>query len=144
MIFNAAYRVTPALVGAALMAVVHVTSPAFADQHAAGRVSGQVIELRTDGRLVVAEQGPWQGPGTGVVTRILDLTPGTAVRAVRPTGKWESDSSPGWEVRQMSVKDVKPGDFVTVVTDGTRRKAVALDVVLTDDRGGMALPGPGR
>ena len=126
-----------------IVIAVLIAAPAFAEQRGAGRVSGQVVEVRADGRLVVAEQGPWQGPGTGLVNRTIDVTPGTAVRAVRQTGTWESDASPGWEVRQMSVRDLKPGDFVTVVTDGAQ-KAVTLDVVRTDDSAGMALPGAGR
>jgi len=131
-------------VAAAAVLVVSPLAAAAADQHGAGKVSGQVIEITADGRLVVAEQGPWHGPGTGVTTRTIAVTPDTAVRAVRATGQWETDTSPGWEIRPVSVKDLKPGDFVTVVTDAARRRAIALEVVRTDDGGGLALPGARR
>lgn len=100
-----------------------------------GKISGRLVEIRPDGKLVIEEQGPWLGPGTGLVTRIVDLSPGTSIRVVRPTGKWEpSDAVPGYEMRPADYRVLKPGDFVTVTTGG-RSAAVAVDVMQTDDSG---------
>lgn len=129
---------------AAVVLAVSLVASAAAEQHGAGKISGQVIEITPDGRLVVAEQGPWKGPGTGVITHTIAVTSDTPIRAVRPTGLWESDTSPGWEIRPVSIRDLKPGDFVTVVTDAARRRAMALEVVRPADNGGSALPGARR
>ena len=42
-----------------------------------GKVSGRLVDVRPDGKLVIEEQGPWKGPGTGIVTRTVDITPNT-------------------------------------------------------------------
>jgi hypothetical protein len=100
-----------------------------------GKISGKLLEIRPDGKLVIEEQGPWLGPGTGLVTRIVDLSPGTSIRVVRPTGRWEpNDAVPGYEMQPADFRALKPGDFVTVTTGG-RAAAVAVDVMQTDDSG---------
>ena len=134
-------RLTSAYALAFVAAVLSVTPALAAD---AGRHSGQVVEVRPDGKLVIEEQGPWLGPGTGLVRRTIDVTPQTAIRMVRPTGTWEDNASPGYELSAGRLDDIKAGDFVTVVPGAGRGAAGAVDVVRGDDSGGLALPRSGR
>jgi hypothetical protein len=100
-----------------------------------GRVSGRLLEIRPDGKLVIEEQGPWKGPGTGLIKRTVDLGPDTTIRAVRPKGTWDAnDAVPGYDVEPADVRALKQGDFVTVTT-GERSRAVAIDVMRPDDAG---------
>ena len=105
-----------------------------------GRVSGRLVDVRPDGKLVIEEQGPWKGPGTGIVTRTVDITPNTSIRVVRPTGRWEAtDAVPGYDVEQADFRALKPGDVITVVTGGST--AIAIDVVRPESAdAGMASP----
>jgi hypothetical protein len=105
-----------------------------------GKVSGRLMEIRPDGKLVIEEQGPWHGPGSGLITRTVDLTPATSIRVVRPTGRWEaSDAVPGYDVQDADFRALKPGDFVTV-TIGAPSTATAVDVMRTDGGAGLASP----
>jgi hypothetical protein len=104
-----------------------------------GKVSGRVVAVQP-GRLVLEEQGPWNGPGTGMIRHTIELTPRTVVRLVRPTGQWDDNATPGYEVNAADTGDLSPGDFVTVVMGGPRQPAVSLDVMRADDAGGQALP----
>ena len=105
-----------------------------------GKVSGRLVDVRPDGKLVIEEQGPWKGPGTGIVTRTVDITPNTTIRVVRPTGRWEAtDAVPGYDVEQADFRALKPGDVITVVTGGST--AIAIDVVRPESAdAGMASP----
>jgi hypothetical protein len=107
-----------------------------------GRHSGRVVEVRDAGRsLVVEEMGPWLPPNTGLSTRTVTLAPTTAVQLVIPTGKWQADASPGYEVRRMAPDEIKPGDFVTVTIDGGGEAATALEVMRTASAdAGLASP----
>ena len=98
------------------------------------------MDVRPDGKLVIEEQGPWKGPGTGIVTRTVDITPNTSIRVVRPTGRWEAtDAAPGYDVEQADFRALKPGDVITVVTGGST--AIAIDVVRPEGADvGMASP----
>jgi hypothetical protein len=137
-----ARRITFALVAALVVAV-----PALALE--GERHSGRVAEIRPDGKLVIEEMGPWNGPGTGLMRRTLDLAPDTTVREVRPKVTWDSnDVMPGYDVRPADRTQIKPGDFVTAITNGDQQPvAVALDVVRPEPGdGGLASPqsGPRR
>ena len=124
-----------------LVALLVFAVPALAVE--GERHSGRVAEVRPDGKLVLEEMGPWEGPGTGLTRRTFDLAPDTAVREVRPKGTWDpNDVIPGYAVRPFDPTQIKPGDFVTVITSGDRRPvAVALEVVRSDDaQGGLASP----
>jgi len=126
----------------ALCATVLLTTPVLAVD-AQGRISGQVVQV-TEGRLVIEEQGPWHGPGTGVVRRTVPLTPQTVVRVVRPTGEWTDNATPGYDVSAAEAGDIKPGDFVTIAAGAARHGAVSVDVVRGDGGEGLALPAQGR
>jgi hypothetical protein len=107
------------------------------------RHSGRIVEVRPDGKLVLEEMGPWKGPGTGLVRHTFDLAPNTAVGEVRAKAAWDpNDVMPGHDVRPLDLTQIKPGDFVTVVTNGNRRSgAIALDVVRPEaTEGGLASP----
>jgi len=105
-----------------------------------GKVSGRLMEIRSDGKLVIEEQGPWTGPGTGLVTRTVDLNPGTSIRVIRATGKWEpTDKDPGYDVQPADFRALKSGDFVTV-TLGGRSVAVGVDVMRAEGDAGLASP----
>jgi hypothetical protein len=96
------------------------------------RISGRLTDIRADGKLVIEEQGPWKGPGTGLVSRTVELTPATSIRVLRPTGTWGAgDAQPGYEVQEADFRALKPGEFVTVTTGG-RSVAASIDVMRTD------------
>ena len=108
-----------------------------------GRISGRLLEIRPDGKLVIEEQGPWKGPGTGVVKRMVDLTPSTAIRVVTPTGRWDSTTNmPGYDVQSSDFTALHLGDFVTVNMGGDRSSvAASLDVARPDGAdAGLAAP----
>jgi hypothetical protein len=128
---------TLALVGALLLGA----GPALAAE-GEGRISGQVAEIRPDGRLVIEEQGPWKGPNTGLSKRTVSLGPDTAIRVVRPKSTWEADNaSPGYAITPADFRELNRGDFVTVITRGSN--AVAIDVMRPDGVDtGLASPGP--
>ena len=126
---------TLALVAALLLGAV----PALAAE-AEGRISGQVLEIRSDGKLVIAEQGPWKGPNTGVTRRTVSLGPDTVIRVVRAKGTWDpSDVDPGYAITPGDFRELNRGDFVTVIT-GRGSNAVAIDVVRQDGDTGLASP----
>ena len=128
-------RIARALIASLLLSSV----PALAAD-GEGRISGRLLDIRPDAKLVIEEQGPWKGPGTGVVTRTVDLTPGTSIRVLRPTGVWgPSDVSPGYEVQEADFRALKSGDFVTVTTGG-QSAAVSIDVMRSEGDIGMASP----
>ena len=119
----------------ALIAVLLVGLPAFAADDT-GRHSGRVVGIKDGGKvLVLEEMGPWLGPNTGLVQRTIQLAPGTPLRLIRPTGQWSSDTSPGYEAQAMDVKDLEPGDFVTVTMGSDGRLAASLEVVRADETG---------
>jgi hypothetical protein len=95
-----------------------------------GRISGRLLEIRPDGKLVIEEQGPWKGPGTGLVKRMVDLTPSTAIRVVTPTGRWDSTTNmPGYDIQAADFTALHVGDFVTVNMAADRSSvAASLDV----------------
>jgi hypothetical protein len=126
---------------AALAFVLFVpTLPALAAD-GEGKVSGVIKEIRADGKLVIEEQGPWKGPGTGLIARTLEIGPGTAIRVIRPTGTWDpKDANPGYDVEAADFRALKPGDFVTVTTGGTSPTAGAVDVMRGEGGVGMASP----
>jgi hypothetical protein len=124
-------RIALAAVLAALL-----LGPALADPVAASekvRHSGRIVEVAPDGGAIVLEEiVAWSGPGTGVVTRSIRLTPRTSITLVAQTDEWESDSTsmPGWSHRPVAAAALRPGDFLTVTTDDVSRGvAVALQVV---------------
>jgi hypothetical protein len=99
------------------------------------RYSGRIVEVAPAGSaIVVQEVVAWTGPGTGLVTHSIRLTPNTAIRLIERTGRWDQGSAtPGWEVQAMDATNLRPGDFVTVTTDhGRQGPALALDVVRPD------------
>jgi hypothetical protein len=124
----------------ALIAGLILTSGPVLAADGEGRLSGRLVDVRPDGKLVIEEQGPWNGPGTGLVTRSVELTPGTAIRVLRPTGVWgPNDATPGYEVQETDFRALKAGDFVTVTTGG-RSGAVSIDVMRGEGDTGMASP----
>lgn len=124
----------------ALIAGLLVSSAPVLAADGDGRLSGRLTDIRPDGKLVIEEQGPWKGPGTGLITRTVDLTPGTTIRVLRPTGVWgPTDVSPGYEVQEADFRALRTGEFITVTTGGGSA-AVAIDVMRSDGEAGMASP----
>lgn len=109
---------------------------------AEGRISGRLLDIRPEGKLVIEEQGPWTGPGTGVITRMVDLTPDTSIRVVRSSGRWDTDSSPGYDVQSADFTVLRPGDFVTVQTGGDRSSVAVSLEVMRQDAGDAGLAAP--
>ena len=130
-------------IGLALVfTLVAATAPALAAD-GDGKLSGRLVEIRPDGKLVIEEQGPWKGPNTGLITRTVDLGPATEIRVVRAKGTWDSgDAAPGYDVESADFRALKAGDFITVTTGG-RSAALAIDVVRSGDAdAGLAFPRP--
>ena len=115
----------------ALVALLLSAAPTLAAD--SGKISGRLVEIRPDGKLVIEEQGPWKGPGTGIVIRMVDLTPATGIRVVTPTGRWESSESPGYDVQSSDFTVLRVGDMLTVYTGGDRSSvATSMDIIRTD------------
>jgi hypothetical protein len=97
------------------------------------RHSGRIVDVTPDGTtLVLEEMVAWGGPGTGVVTRRIRLTPQTSMQLVKRTDQWEADRTalPGWDTVPLDANSLRPGDFVTVTTDDDKvGVAVSLQVV---------------
>jgi hypothetical protein len=125
-----------ALAGILLLASI----PALAGD-GGGRLSGRVMDIRPDGKVVIEAQGPWTGPNTGITRQTVTLGPDTLIRVVRPKGTWDqSDVDPGYSVTAADFRELKTGDFVTVSTSGGS-KAVAIDVVRSEGTdAGLASP----
>jgi hypothetical protein len=106
-----------------------------------GRISGRVMDIRPDGKVVIEAQGPWAGPGTGITRQTVALGPDTLIRVVRPKGAWDqSDVDPGYAITAADFRELKRGDFITVTTRGGS-KAVAIDVVRAEGTdAGLASP----
>ena len=91
------------------------------------RDSGRLVKVAPDGSSIVLEEmGPWQGPGTGVVSRSIHIPPRATVSLVEHTGRWEGPE-PGWTSKSVDVSTLRPGDFVTVTSE--KGEAVALEIV---------------
>ena len=107
----------------------------------AGRHSGRVVEVRNGGQsFVIEEMGPWLGPNTGLSTRTVMLAPNGSVQLVVPTGTWQADASPGYDVQRMTAGEIKVGDFVTATMQGGNT-ATALEVMRADNAdAGLASP----
>jgi hypothetical protein len=91
------------------------------------------------GSITIEEMGPWTGPNAGLETRTVRLTPGTHVVVLSrtpasdtttPKGDWPG----GFKESSLDVRDIRPGDFVTIVADGDGRdlSASAVSIVRTD------------
>lgn len=117
------------------MLVLALAVPATAQQASRPgetRHSGRIVEVAPDGSAIVLEEMvAWTGPGTGVVTRSIKLTPRTSIRLLERTARWEDDRSamPGWDAQVIEASSLRRGDFVTVTTDDRRTVAVALQVI---------------
>lgn len=110
--------------------IVFLTSvPVFAADE--GRFSGRVVEVKGNS-IILEVMGPWTGPGTGLSQRTITLSPGATLRQVTPTGSWNG-TTPGYDVRTLDAKALKPGDFVTVITNGS--SVAALDLMHPSDAG---------
>jgi hypothetical protein len=121
-----------------LASTLLLASPAVAGD---GRISGRVMEIRPDGKVVIEAQGPWTGPNTGVTRQTVAMGPDTLIRVVRPKGTWDqSDVDPGYVITAADFRELKRGDFITVTTrDGS--KAAAIDVVRAEEtEAGLASP----
>jgi hypothetical protein len=128
-------------IGLALVAALLLSSAPALAADSDGKVSGRLVDIRPDGKLMIEEQGPWKGPGTGLSMRTVDITPDTSIRVVRPKGRWEpTDAVPGYDVEPADFRALKSGDLVTVTTNG-RSTAVAIDVVRPEGAdAGLASP----
>ena len=128
-------------IGLALVAALLLSSAPAVAADSDNKVSGRLVDIRPDGKLTIEEQGPWKGPGTGLVTRTVDITPDTSIRVVRPKGRWEpTDAVPGYDVEPADFRALKSGDLVTVTTNG-RATAVAIDVMRPEGAdAGLASP----
>jgi len=116
--------------------IVFLTSVPAVAADGEGRFSGRVVDVKANA-LVLEVMGPWTGPGTGLSQRTFPLTSGVTVRQITPTGKWD-DANPGYDIKTLDAKDLKPGDFVTVLTRTDR--GLALDVVQPSDAGVASPP----
>jgi hypothetical protein len=89
--------------------------------------SGRIIEIAPDRSAIVLEElVTWTGPGTGVVTRSIRLTPRTSIRLIERGDVDETDTAmPGWDATPIDAGRLRVGDFVTVTTIDARRGVAA-------------------
>ena len=98
------------------------------------RHSGRIVEVAANGSAIVLEElVAWSGPGTGVISRSIGLTPRTSIRLLERAVSSDDDDRtalPGWTAEPIDASSLRAGDFVTVTTDDDQRAvAVALQVV---------------
>ena len=98
------------------------------------RHSGTLVEIGLDlSTILIEEVVAWTGLGTGVVRRVIRLTPRTSIELIeRPdTQGWSRPADrPGWHATAIPAAALREGDFVTVISGDDRRGiAGALHVV---------------
>ena len=103
--------------------------------HGEVRHSGTVVRVDPEARrLQMREMVTWTGPGTGIVERSVTLTPDTAMQLVTRDDDFDRASMPGFEESPIALREIRPGDFVTVTLRRDSPVAVSLEVVRPDDR----------
>lgn len=87
---------------------------------------------RATGTLTLEEMGRWTGPGSGVISRSIGVTPATRLDLLRRSTKAAGGGWPGGYVESpLTLAGFHPGDFatVTVKAHGRALTAVSVDVV---------------
>ncbi|MGH7278646.1 MAG: hypothetical protein ACREJG_08155 [Candidatus Rokuibacteriota bacterium] len=116
---------------ARLLVAVLTIGPALPAAHASddrkeARHSGTVVRVDLRGRwLKVEEVGPWRGPGTPPIERLIVLTSETTARLIRPT-RPHSGNMP--RTMPLDPLELWPGDFVTVVIRPAAGASVAVSI----------------
>lgn len=122
-------------VGLMLLAPAGEAYAAGEAKHGEVRHSGTIVDLGRDTQqFTMEEMLAWTGPGTGVVERTVILTPRTSILLVTRFEDPNRASLTGFKESPLKPSDLRPGDFVTVTTDGRdgRLMAVSLEVVRPD------------
>lgn len=93
------------------------------------RHSGTLVALDAEARTIrMQEVVAWIGPGTGLATRWLRLSPDTAMQVVMRDPRSDPASMPGFAESSIGLGQLEIGDFVTVTTRADEPVVVSLEV----------------
>jgi hypothetical protein len=84
------------------------------------------------GLLTFEEMVTWTGPGTGIVTRSVRITPETSMQLVVRDQDPDRSAMPGFAESPITLRRLRDGDFVTVTTRSDAPVAVSLEVYRPD------------
>ena len=110
---------------ACILAALALTGPAFAEREPSQQQkhSGVIVAIASDARTIKVEEfGPSAGPDATAVRRTIRLRAETrielVVRSQDPTATsgWQGD----FTAVPLALRELHPGDFVTVTTESTR------------------------
>jgi hypothetical protein len=142
-------RCVSGLLGVALILVAAGRATTEERKH-----SGTVVAIDPRGRtLAIDEMGPWTPERSSLVRRTIVLGPGADVRIVgrAPIGPQAPSPEPGewpggFKAAPFNPTDIRPGDFVTMMTGERVGRLVARDVsvVRPDSDAGAASPALGE
>ena len=125
---------TALLAVAALCLVLGLSGPARADNDTM-RLSGTVVAVDVEAATVTIEEigaAPTPTATAGPRAHTIQLAPATAIRLLqRQPGRAENGWSGGFAVTPMAARDLRPGDFATVLLDrrDARPAASSIDVI---------------
>ena len=129
--------IVPMLAVVAVAVMLTAGMPSVADADVETRHSGTITGIDDRARLLTFEEMvTWRGPGTGIVTRSVWITPDTSMQLVVRDRDPDAASMPGFEESPITLRRVRDGDFVTVTTRSDEPIAVSVEVY----RPGQAAP----
>jgi hypothetical protein len=102
---------------------------------AAADHAGLVLSVdKEGGTLALGDVGPLLASGKSEVTRYtIQVTPSTeVVRVKRASGVAPSGWFGDWVETKLPARDVKPGDFVAVISEGHGRRLKAVKITVVD------------
>ena len=107
-----------------LLLLLTATAAAAVERH-----SGHVIAVDpAAGTITMQEFVEGVGVETRAVERTLRVAPSVSVELLRPAPRRDvNEWRDAWQAEPFALTALRPGDFITVITDGAQ--AVALDVV---------------
>jgi hypothetical protein len=116
-----------------VLSILAVATPGLA--RAPATHAGLVVSVdKAGGTFVMGDMGPLLPSGKSEVTRYtIQATAATEfVRVKRASGVAPSGWFGDWVETKLPALDVKPGDFVAVVTDGKGQRLKAVEVTVVD------------
>jgi hypothetical protein len=94
-----------------------------------GRHSGVVV-MADETQITIHEMGPWHGPGTQPTAHVFRLTGNTNLVMLARTSEGRDDWPGAFSEEAVQPRDLRIGDFVTVIADPEGARPVAIQVVI--------------
>lgn len=100
-----------------------------------------VVVAADRSQVTIDEMGPWRGPGTEPVRHVFRLTGATKVALAERTR--EGNDGWPWAFNEQWLRrgDLRPGDFVTITTEGHGDNSVAVSVLAVRPGSNLEIPG---